>query len=263
MFMSSAAENVSGSVVSLWRYPVKSMMGEPIEAAEVTQRGLWGDRTYALLDCGTGKVVSAKNPRKWPNLFRFRAVCTGDPLHAGTMPAVEVTLPDGRTLHSGQHDANQVLSAALGRAVTLESTAPPEPALEEYWPDIAELAQRDSVTDETMLAGTFFDAATVHLLTTATLKALGHSYPAGCFDACRFRPNIVVDAGPSQDGFVENAWVDHTVTIGDQVQLHIARPCPRCVMTTLPQGTLQQDTGILRTAVRQNQGHVGVYARVL
>ena len=62
-----------GSVVSLWRYPVKSMMGEELNAAEVTQRGVLGDRAYALFDPSTGKVVSAKNPRKWANLFDFRA----------------------------------------------------------------------------------------------------------------------------------------------------------------------------------------------
>ena len=67
---------VLGSVVSLWRYPVKSMLGEELNAAEVTQRGLLGDRSYALVDSSDGKVASAKNPRKWPRLFDFRAALT-------------------------------------------------------------------------------------------------------------------------------------------------------------------------------------------
>ena len=62
-----------GSVVTVWRYPVKSMMGEQLNDSSVTERGLAGDRAYALVDIETGKVVSAKNPRKWGNLFEFRA----------------------------------------------------------------------------------------------------------------------------------------------------------------------------------------------
>ncbi len=57
-----------GSVVALWRYPVKSMMGEELNASEVTPRGLLGDRAYAIVDGADGKVASAKNPRKWPQL---------------------------------------------------------------------------------------------------------------------------------------------------------------------------------------------------
>jgi len=52
-----------GAVVSLWRYPVKSMMGEELNASDLTDRGLLGDRSLALVDTETGKVVSAKNPR--------------------------------------------------------------------------------------------------------------------------------------------------------------------------------------------------------
>ena len=50
------------SLASLWRYPVKSMMGEELNSAIITERGLLGDRSYALLDMETEKIVSAKNP---------------------------------------------------------------------------------------------------------------------------------------------------------------------------------------------------------
>ena len=75
----SSTQNVLGSVVSLWRYPVKSMMGEELNAAEVTKGGLLGDRAYALIDTCDGKVATAKNPRKWLQLFDFRAALTDDP----------------------------------------------------------------------------------------------------------------------------------------------------------------------------------------
>ena len=50
------------------------MMGEELNATEVTKTGLIGDRAYALIDSLDGKVATAKNPRKWPTLFDFRAV---------------------------------------------------------------------------------------------------------------------------------------------------------------------------------------------
>src|SRR5215216_6308451 len=79
VLMASSTPTVVGSVVSLWRYPVKSMMGEELNASELTQRGLLGDRTYALVDAVDGKVASAKNPRKWSKLFDFRAVFVEEP----------------------------------------------------------------------------------------------------------------------------------------------------------------------------------------
>jgi hypothetical protein len=68
---------VVGSVVALWRYPVKSMMGEELNASIVTERGLLGDRSYALVDAEAGKVASAKRPRWWGQLFDFRAALRG------------------------------------------------------------------------------------------------------------------------------------------------------------------------------------------
>ena len=128
-----------GAVVSLWRYPVKSMMGEELNASDVTDDGLLGDRSLALIDTETGKVVSAKNPRKWPTMFDFRAVFTTPPVLGSPLPPVRVTLPDGVSVTSDDARFAELLTGALGRPVTLASAAPSEPSLEEYWPDIAEL----------------------------------------------------------------------------------------------------------------------------
>jgi len=261
--MSSAAAKLVGSIVSLWRYPVKSMMGEELNAVEVAERGLVGDRAYALLDAETGKVASAKNPAKWPGLFDFRAAFLAPPRAKGALPAVRITLPSGRLVSSRQHDAAEILSKVLGRKVSLESAAPEKPGLEEYWPDMEELPHRDAVTDEAMPSGTFFDCAAVHLLTTATMDQLRKAYPQGRFEVRRFRPNLVVQPASGEEGFLENAWIGQTLAIGRQVRLRITAPCGRCVMTTLAQSDLPSDPGILRTAAQQNQAHVGVYAAVL
>jgi uncharacterized protein YcbX len=261
--MSVAAEKAVGSLVSLWRYPVKSMMGEEINAAELAPRGLLGDRAYAVIDGADGKVASAKNPRKWPGLFDFRAALVEPPDAGRSVPAARITLPDGASLADNDPRIHEVLSNALGRPVRLESAAPERPSLEEYWPDIEGLDRRDAVTDEAMPAGTFFDCAAVHLLTTTTLDRLQAAYPAGRFDARRFRPNLVVRPGPGASGFVENGWVGHTLAIGPQVRLRVTIPCGRCVMTTLAQGDLPADPGVLRTAARENRAQVGVYAAVV
>lgn len=261
--MADTAQSVLGSVVSLWRYPVKSMMGEELNACEVTERGLLGDRAYALVDASTGKVASAKNPRKWPNLFDCRASFVEPPQHAEKIPPVRITLPDGRMLTSSQNDANQLLSTVIGRAVTLEMRPPAKPSLEEYWPDIEGLVHRETVTDEAMPAGTFFDCAVVHLLTTVTLNRLRELYPQGRFEVRRFRPNIVVELASGERNFVENEWISRALVLGDAIRLSITGPCPRCVMTTLPQGDLPKDPGILRMAAQHNKTHVGVYASVV
>ena len=67
--MSNTQSAFSGVVEELWRYPVKSMQGEQLNQTEVTERGLLCDRAYALRDNSDGKIATAKNPRKWPNLF--------------------------------------------------------------------------------------------------------------------------------------------------------------------------------------------------
>jgi hypothetical protein len=262
---SPSAQVGGGSVVSLWRYPVKSMMGEELNASEVTERGLIGDRQFALRDRETGKVVGAKNPRKWGNFFDFRAAFVEPPQVGSTMPPVRITLPDGTIATSGEGDLEETLSRALGREVTFEEAQlrAEGAKAEEYWPDMEGLDYRDTVTDFDLPEGTFFDLAVVHLLTTATLDRLRALYPAGRMEVRRFRPNIVVATGPEEQGFVENDWIGRTVSIGDEVRLRVSGPCPRCVMITLAQGDLPKDSGILRTAAQSNHANVGVYADVV
>src|SRR6266567_6717924 len=252
-----------GSVVSLWRYPVKSIMGEEFNATEITQQGLLGDRAYALVDSSDGKVATAKNPRKWPRLFEFHATFF-EPVHlAAKAPPVRIALPDGATVTSDQGDVNQILSKALNREVTLGAAQRGAVKAEEYWPDMEGLDHRETVTDFTLPEETFFDCAVVHLLTTATLDRLRELYPQGRFEVRRFRPNIVVTPASGEKKFVENDWIGHTLAIGDEVRLNITGPCSRCVMTTLAQGDLPKDPGILRTAAQHNKVNVGVYAAVL
>jgi uncharacterized protein len=176
----------SGSVVALQRYPVKSMMGEELNAVEVNEVGLLCDRAYAIVDSSDGKVASAKNPRKWPDLFHFRAEFVDSPQPGSTAPPVRITLPDGTLVTSDQVDISQILSRVLSRTVTFDvvNRSRREGATisrlngliakaEEYWPDIEGLDHRDTVTDFALPEGTFFDTAVVHVLTTDARPATG------------------------------------------------------------------------------------------
>jgi uncharacterized protein len=260
--MTSSPSPAPGTIVALWRYPVKSMQGEELNASLVSERGLLGDRAYALVDAADGKIASAKNPRKWPHLFDFRAGYPEPPRTDAALPPVRITLPDGTLTGSDQPNLASLLSPILGREVALHTAAPDQPVLEEYWPDIEGLDHRDAVTDESMPLGSFFDLAPIHLLTTATLDRLRALHPAGRFEVRRFRPNFVVAIEGEPQAFVEKDWVGRTLLLGSEVRLRIVRPCGRCVMTTLPQADLPHDASILRTAVKHNQGNVGVYATV-
>ena len=113
--MTMTEQGAVGPVVDLRRYPIKSMMGEELNAAEVTERGLLGDRAFALIDASDGKVASAKHPRKWAGLFDFRAAFAEPPRRAEKLPHVRITLPDGALVSSEQPDLDRILSELLGR----------------------------------------------------------------------------------------------------------------------------------------------------
>jgi uncharacterized protein YcbX len=239
------------------------MLGEEINSSYVTERGLLGDRAYAIIDEETGKVASAKNPRKWGNIFDFRSIFI-DLLEAGdSIPRVRITLPDGVQTFSDQDDIDDTLSKAFGRKVRLMKASLEKPVYEEYWPDIDGLAQREIVSDENMPSQTFYDIAVIHLITTSTINHLRKLYPEGRFEVRRFRPNIVIESASGENGFLENSWIDKIITIGEEVSLRVTGPCTRCVMTTLPQGDLPRDLGILQTIAKYNQVNVGVYASVI
>jgi uncharacterized protein len=258
------AQTDTGKIVSIWRYPVKSMLGEELNSSYITERGLVGDRAYALIDKETGMVVSAKNPRKWEKLFDFRSVFMDIPEVAENIPPVRITLPDGTLIVSNQdEDIDYTLSKALGRDVRLMRANLDNPSYEEYWPNIDGLARRDKVTDETMPSRTFFDIAVIHILTTSTINRLRELYPEGRFEVRRFRPNIVVESTSEEKDFIENLWIGKKIRIGKDIVLSVNGPCTRCVMITLPQGDLPRDLGILRTVATYNQVNVGVYASVL
>ena len=246
------------TVSAIYRYPVKSLLGENLQAAEVNLRGVAGDRAYAIIDPAENRVGSAKIPKKWARLYEFRAAYHASANGAGSVP--QITFPDGSSASVDHAEIDAMLSRELGKDVRMVATKPHDLKLEAVKPglDAIELAE----TVDFPLVNPFFDFAALHIVTSATLEHLRSLYPEGDFDARRFRPNIVLDT-PGQSGFVEETWIGKTLAIGDDVRVRILMNTHRCAATTLPHHGLPKDNEILRTANKHNAGNVGVYATVV
>ncbi|HJY81011.1 MAG TPA: MOSC N-terminal beta barrel domain-containing protein [Candidatus Binatia bacterium] len=263
---------IVGSVAALWRFPVKSMQGEQLQEVEVTERGVVGDRAYALIEADTGKVVSAKSVRRFPDLLACRAAFIEPPQAEREMPPVRIELPDGTSVTSDSSAVDRALSAYFRREVRLGRVAPEDFTIDQYHPDVegADLGgNRNTVVAQKLGAalfaalglespvpvGAFFDVFPLSVLTTSTLARLNELRPQSRFDPRRFRMNVIVRT--ERPGFVENDWVGHELGLGDGARLNVALLDPRCVMTTLAQDELPQDSDVLRTLVRHNKMQVG------
>lgn len=261
-----------GSVKALWRFPVKSMKGERLHQAELTKEGVVGDRAYALVDVDTGKVVSAKSVRLFPELLGCRSTYVEPTRVEGELPPVRITLPDDTSVTSDSSDVDRVLSGFFRRDVRLTRVAPEDFTIDQYHPDVedadpaghrdTEVAQKlgsalfaEAGLPSPVPVGAFFDVFPVSILTTSTLTRLSELRPQSRFDERRFRMNVIIDT--EEAGFVENGWIGRELEIGGAVHLGVSRPDARCVMTTLAQDELPMDTDVLRTLVRYNRIALG------
>lgn len=279
------ANDPVGTITGLWRFPVKSMLGQELETVEVTEHGVVGDRAYAIVDRGTGKVASAKHPKVWPDLLGCRAEFVEPPRPGDEPPSVRIELADGTSVTSDAPDVDAALSSFFGREVALAGAAPDDYTIDQYHPDEENLdpeGHRNEVTETKLGAafynerglpsvvpeGSFFDLFPISVLTTSSLDHLNELQPQCRFDVRRFRMNVIVDT--PANGFVENSWLGQALEIGD-VQLNVAIPDPRCVMTSVAQEDLPRDPQILKTLAEHNRLDVaggglfpcaGVYAVV-
>ncbi len=219
-----------GVVERIWRYPVKSMLGEPLQSAELVQRGLVGDRRYAVRDAD-GKLGSGKSNRR----FRKFEALLASTARYGPDGVVVLTLPDGRTVRVDEDRVHDELRAALGR-------------------DSVRLAAEADLSHH--------DEAPVHLVTTASLGWLADAVPAATVDERRLRPNLLVRT-EQRAGLVEDAWVGRPLRIGGQVRLQVTHRTERCAMANAAQPGLEHCGDILKTVAGRNDMRLGVHADVL
>jgi uncharacterized protein YcbX len=275
-----------GKIESLWRFPVKSFQGEKLDRVELGSNSILGDRAFALLDKETGKVISAKSVKLFPDLLMCGASYVTPPVQGEELPPVQITLANGEITSSDSKDVNRVLSGFFGCEVELANTAPDDFTIDQYHPDLENVdpSGNRNVTTEQKLgsalfksmgvdspipAGSFMDVFPLSVITTSSLEAMKELRPETNFDALRFRMNIVVKT--DEPGFVENSWVEKSIKIGDEVSIFITMPDPRCVMTTLAQNGIPKDNHVLRTLVQHNRLDImgsgkypcaGVYASI-
>ncbi|MEO6196521.1 MAG: MOSC domain-containing protein [Dehalococcoidia bacterium] len=248
-----------GSVAAIWRFPMKSAMGESLNASLVTARGIAGDRAYALVDTD-GRISTAKIPRKWGALYSSRARYLTEPAD-DDLPPAEITFPDGERMMTSAPGFEARMAELVGREVKVITERPEKLLLES--PRLGKVPEGDDepTIDFPVLNG-FFDLGSLHLLTTATLSRLRSLSPDTRFEPRRFRPNIVVETPPGAEGFVENEWPGKVLAIGDDVRIKVTMPTIRCVVTTLAQDDLPNEPAVLKTAAQHNSANVGVYAMV-
>jgi uncharacterized protein YcbX len=234
-------------IVGLWRYPVKSMQGEPRELVEVGPSGIAGDRRCGVQVAGSGRILSAK--REGRLLLA----------EARTKDTVAIWLPSGESLSGMGSATDAALSGWLERPVKLVEADPvTTPTFESQAVEADD--ESASITWQGRPGG-FVDSSPVHLLTTASLRAVRQQRPDLDWQVRRFRPNLLIDV--PGDERVEDEWIGHRCLVGP-VELEIFKACGRCVMTTRSQpGGLERQLGVLRHLSDVADGNFGVLGRVL
>jgi hypothetical protein len=216
-------------VTELWRYPVKSMLGERCAEVVLEGRGVLGDRLYAVRD-GDGKLGSGKSTRRFrqiDGLFGFRAH------YDGAVPVV--TFPGGRQVRGDDPQIDEQLRCALRRAEV-------------------GLARETGISH--------FDDAPLHLVTDASLSWLASAVTDAGVDSRRFRPNLVIGTGQPA-GFAEDAWVGRTARVGDRAVLEFTHRTERCVMVNNAQSELTRSGQVLQAVGAANDLSFGIYAQVI
>jgi uncharacterized protein YcbX len=275
-----------GTVKELWRHPVKSLGGESLAAARLTEQGVVGDRCWAFVDAASGEIRSAK---RLPRLLEFRvgfaagAEPTG-PAFGDAVADVEIVGPDGARYASRDPDAQRRLSAAIGADLRLVPLAPPDDRahyrlrtprsgeqiaaeLQLQPREAPDFSQTPADVLKTLLEyatppGSYADAYPLHLLTTASLAAFAQRSGLDA-DPRRFRPNLVVDTASGPADFREFDWVGGRLGIGEAV-LRVESKTIRCSMPSRaqPQFGLAEVPRLTPALVVHCKRHIGVNLRV-
>lgn len=234
-------------LAEIWRYPVKSMLGEPLDQANVGPGGIQGDRRWAVVDAGSGVSLSAK---RYPDLLRCRAWTSAS--------EVMIRLPDGYECLVDSAEAAHRLSDLLGRKVTTRSADATATIQHEFPAAVTEGKGEPFLYEPGTEA--FFDCAPLQLLTSATLAELQRLLPASVVHRARFRPNFLIKT--NETGFIENEWVNNEVALGS-LKCQVYDDTRRCIMVALAQGDLPRDTDVIRMILKSNEGRAGVALKTM
>lgn len=226
-------------IAEIWRYPIKSVGGERLGTAKVTDHGIVGDRGWGIRELDGGTVLTA---RRAPELlFASAAVEDGD---EGS--EVRITLPDRSVGSSADSDIDQRLSDWLGRPVTLVAAAGGEGGTYEVPLDF----ENDQNWVSWQGPGDAWHDSTKSRISLVSRDSLGE------WNHARFRTNVILD------GSGEDALVGAAARLGDAVELDVTKHIDRCVIVTRPQPGLERDLDVLRTINAERKSCLAIGALV-
>ncbi len=267
-------QEVIGAVTDLFRFPVKSLRGERLDAVSVTTAGIAGDRLWAFRDERRGEIASAKHN---PGLLQLAATLEW----VDGYPRAKIVMPDGRTTYSTEEECAVLVSAHLEKEVTLHGLKPadetahyarvsiPPEEFEAYAREFFALKEDEPLPDLSMLPpeamfytsfpGTYFDVTPIHIVLTSELDHLRAELPDTDISLMRFRPNIVID--DRVQPLRSDDLVGAKFRVGS-VDISVDMTTPRCAMTTHAQGSLPRAQEIMRKLVLEWKHSFGVYGTV-
>jgi uncharacterized protein YcbX len=277
-----------GQVAELWRYPVKSLGGTQIDQADMSARGVLGDRLWAVRDVEKDVTASARQlPVLLTATARYRGAVPPD-AGPGNVPEVEITFPDDTVLSSSDSGVHAKLSELTGREVELTALPPAEDTSlhklsraeraetmsagwlraafglsdDEKLPDLSMVRVSDMVnfTRFSTPPGMFVDLAPIHVLTKTSLATIGAEVGSD-LDVRRFRPNVLLALDNPSDELPESHWTGSRLTVGD-VGLNVAMPTIRCVMPSRAQPGIEVDRRITKAVATRADRCLGVYCWV-
>ena len=221
-----------GEVEALFRYPVKSMSGEPLEVADLGWHGLDGDRRLAFRRLDDRSGFPWLTASKLPDLIRYAPQRRG-PAVAGDLPT-HVRTPDGGEFAIFSRELAEEVGRRLGSAVEMVH-----------------------------LNRGIFDEASISVITSTTVGEIGR-LAAQRPDVRRFRPNVLI-ASSRAVPFEEDAWVGGVLTFGDTDEataVYVTNRDERCSMVNFDPESARPAAEVLKAIVRVRDNKAGVYGAV-
>jgi uncharacterized protein YcbX len=223
----------AGTVLSLHRWPVKSLGGEEVDALRIDRRGAGGDRAQALLGIFGGRRQRL-TVRQVPRMLGWQASypqAPGAELDPDAPPLPVLMAPDGRGFAWDDPALPGALRDDLGRPVDL----------------CRDLALMPDLQDSLLV--------TVEASRAALEGELGHP-----IDLRRFRPNLHLRL--DAPAFAEEGWTGRRLRVGE-AELELLHPCERCVIPTRDPDTHVKWPELLRHLAREHATLFGINARAL
>ena len=222
--------NKIGTIHAIWIYPVKSMRGISVDAADMYWYGLMGDRRYAYVQSDNHSTFPWLTGREVPNIVQYQPGFTNDNDRRNS--DIAVTTPAGQTYPATSPDLHKEMATRLKKPIHLMQ-----------------------------LNRGAFDAAPMSIVSLATAKRLEDVHGAA-LDYRRFRINIIIDS-EDQTPYCEDSWIDSSLTFGnrdDSAAIWPFRPIQRCVMVNIDPDTAEKDPAVLKNVNKSRDNCVGVYA---